>query len=584
MLVEPGYQKSTDAALANGLAPVWIPPWLPNETLYSWCSRYHRVAGGPRASSTCMRLFDHPRAGLSHDVPGRVGTLASRAGGRLGSANEILLSRTVVGYYMRLRPIAEARVVLEQLTNTGVRGLKARLGWLATRFGAAHPLRACSQCLEEDLRRHEVALWRLAHQLPGVWACSRHGQRLWATPLKANGLQRFQWLLPDDLPSTARTALSDGAWEASARSAKEVAAATATFVRDWRQPPLEHVKVAAAVLARLVELGLATSSGRLKSSSLSNEFAQHLRTYREWPEASALCVGSDAALCVLRRVLDVRERPLHPLRYIVTVLWLFESWAAFERAYDTTVERSSATEGVAPQLAQTSTGPRDAFFQHVHRGCTVSAAARLSGIDAETGLTWAAQAGMTIHRRPKVLVPSTRKLIERALAQGKPKASIARAHDVSIVTVTRVLRSCPKLQGERNQSIFKMQQSKARRQLTTCLARHPEQGVNQLRTRCPAAYMWLYRHDRTWLREQLVTLPPRERHQATRVDWALRDQAFARAVEALKHERTPDGAGANSWTPMDLIRAVPALRSKMRHLAKMPLTVAALGLPQFQKA
>lgn len=36
----------------------WTPPWIEGETLFSLCSRYHRIAGGHRASDTCQRLFD----------------------------------------------------------------------------------------------------------------------------------------------------------------------------------------------------------------------------------------------------------------------------------------------------------------------------------------------------------------------------------------------------------------------------------------------------------------------------------------------------------------------------------------------
>ena len=202
------HSQATSALVGDTQNEVWVPPWLEDETLYSLCGRFHRIAGQRLASSTCMHLFGHPRAGVSHDLPGAIAALTSRTGGRLGTAREVVLERTVLGYYLRFRSRDVQENAIAQLLHSGPAGMKARLGWLATRMGAAHPLCACDQCVQEDIDRHHIPTWRLVHQLPGVWVCPVHGAPLWGAGAKIHGVQRFQWL--SQWRQRAARQLSDG--------------------------------------------------------------------------------------------------------------------------------------------------------------------------------------------------------------------------------------------------------------------------------------------------------------------------------------------------------------------------------------
>ena len=152
----------------------WIPPWIRGESLFGLCSRYHRIAGHGPASTTSMRLFGHPRVGTNHDLPGRIDELVKRSGGQLGDAECVLWQRTLMGYYMRFLGESAAQRAISVLRAQGPATLKAQLGWLASRFGASHPLRACPACVKEDLLSHQIPTWHLAHQLPGVWLCPTH--------------------------------------------------------------------------------------------------------------------------------------------------------------------------------------------------------------------------------------------------------------------------------------------------------------------------------------------------------------------------------------------------------------------------
>jgi hypothetical protein len=46
--------------------------WLPDETLFSLCSRYHRASGNQLPTTTCKALFGHKLQGAAHDFPARL--------------------------------------------------------------------------------------------------------------------------------------------------------------------------------------------------------------------------------------------------------------------------------------------------------------------------------------------------------------------------------------------------------------------------------------------------------------------------------------------------------------------------------
>ncbi|TXC66767.1 hypothetical protein FSC37_15980 [Piscinibacter aquaticus] len=183
-------QPSTGRPNAD-LFAAWFPTWIPGETLYGVCARYHRIAGSALSSETCLRLFGHPRAGLAHDLTGRIATLAERTSALLGTPEQILLGHTVLGYYLYLREPALRRRLIDELSHQSPRALKSRLGWLASGLGAAHPLKACEECGREDEKQGRCPTWYLVHQLPGVWLCPTHRRPLWVTRWKVNGLHRF---------------------------------------------------------------------------------------------------------------------------------------------------------------------------------------------------------------------------------------------------------------------------------------------------------------------------------------------------------------------------------------------------------
>lgn len=148
-----------------------VDTWLQGETVFSLVSRQHALSVHAKPADTCLHWFGHSRTGSAHDLPARLATFTARTKGRFGSTSSVIYKHTLLPYYLPFRSAQDSANAVAAMSGESIGSLKAQLGILATRFGAAHPLKACKCCIEQDEANHHVAYWHVEHQLPGVWIC-----------------------------------------------------------------------------------------------------------------------------------------------------------------------------------------------------------------------------------------------------------------------------------------------------------------------------------------------------------------------------------------------------------------------------
>ncbi len=239
--------------MKDGLFPSHTPflPWLPGETLFSLCSRHHRLWGHSSSWKSTQMLLGGRRAGAQHDFPSAIDEFVRRTDAAFGTAATIAKERTLLRYYRPFVPAHEVGDIVRTMRGPSVAHLKFRLGLLTSRFRANHPLKACETCLRTDWEEHGWVYWHLQHQFPGVWVCPWHGQPLLTSKLKSTGVERFQWHLPD---ASALTAGWSPGPAGSEWALLRLANLTAGLVEHpgpdgWLDPPA----VQAALRARLTD-------------------------------------------------------------------------------------------------------------------------------------------------------------------------------------------------------------------------------------------------------------------------------------------------------------------------------------------
>ncbi len=557
-----------------------ISQWLPDETLFSLCSRFHRISGNRRPDQTCLQLFGHARQGSTHDFPARLGEFERRTNGTLGSAEEIARQRSLLPYFFPFRTPEDAQNALAAVTSGAVAGLKARLGVLASRFGAAHPLKACRQCMGEDERRLHTSYWHREHQWPGALVCVKHGRLLDVGLGKVNAEGRFHWYLPDDLR------LSPVLKGSLTAQQHQFLASLSGFASGLGNLPVgfhfDQKSVSRAYRQRLVELGLSRSTTNMKLT----EFDSYLISTVGWLETALglECLsGATTALSTqfARLVRGARGGP-HPLRHVLLAAALFNSWETFLGGYRAAMKQDDAlgTFELNEDSAEEPTGSeqerRGLLLQAVARGASASAAARAVGVAVATAMAWLSDLGQQVPRRPKSLTEDRARLATLRLRQGADKSKVAAAVSMSPETITRLIRTTPGLHLAWRIARMERQRRVARAAWTRTATRLGDPSPKQLRDMQPAIFAWLYRNDKAWLQDFTRRLTPARKSNHAHIKWDSRDADLAAAIrQAALRIIGRDSTGTVKLS--QLCDAIDGLKGRLSSLDRLPLTRAAIA-------
>lgn len=559
------------ASQAGLFAEPSIGPWLPDEIVFSLASRHHRLSGNHSHETTCLQLFGHRRMGCAHDFPCRIDELARRVDGVLGDAPSIIRDHTILPYYLPLRSRDAARSAIAAMRGPSIGSLKFTLGLLTSRFRAHHPLKACPDCMLEDREQWRVAYWHRAHQLPGYWICTKHRQLLLECDVKSTGVGRFGWVLPDRGNLRLRVTAAAGLDETLTALSQ---AAEGLCCLDAGALDAGHLRQ--IHLTALHQLGLATSSGRLRARKVAQAYLAYSLPLRAIPELVSLPLTTHEAEAQVRRLLYPARSGTHPIRHLLLIVWLHGSWSAFLNRYRDAQTGSSVLSkpsGAHPR-SPNETSKRRVLSLVAHEGRSVSGAAQEVGVDYATAAAWVAQRGHTIARRPKALRGAARRRVSGLLKRGLDVPAVAATSGFSQSTIHRMLSSEPGLYAAWKDAKWRQARKAAREAWVESRGAHPLSGVKVWRALAPAAYAWLYRNEPAWLQSQSKGPRPAS-FRSPAVNWDERDLAISAAVRrvALMIRSLQSGARV---TLGQLCQEMPELKAKLGCLDRLPLTRTAL--------
>ncbi len=560
--------------------------WLPDEIVFSLCSRYHLLAGNAFASTTCEELFGHARQGTQHDLPCRLDEFARRTAGHLGSALAIIQAHTLLPFYLPFRAAADATDANVAMRGPAIGALKYRLGISTSRFRANHPLKACCECLEVDEAEHGVGYWHRAHQFPGVWICAAHQAPLLTSTVKSTGVGRFDWHLPgmEHLTAASLTRNQNASQRATLEALAKFAQLAAELPRVPEGMRFESQPLLSTYHRALTQSGFTTASGGLKLRMIGDAYASAIAPLRSIYELSALPATAAEARTSVGGLVREPRTGTHPLRHLALIYWLFGSWRTFWDAYsqaaDEVTSESRNSEAKLGGQPITATGVDERAVRIVelirNDGHSVTHAARLVGVDTTTAMVWAARAGIAIPRRPKLLDESARLRLRRDLQRGHDKQVVATKYGISIQTVTTTLRTQVGLHAAWKAAQFEAARRAARSAWQDAIHRQGHAGIKAVRTLVPAQYGWLYRNDRAWLTSTCAALPAARRSNNSQVDWDERDTALSEQVQRVLLQLT-QSAPKGKVALWQVYQVIPELKAKLGSLHRLPLTQRALA-------
>ncbi|MGY3170874.1 hypothetical protein ACVWYU_000247 [Pseudomonas sp. TE12234] len=444
--------------------------WFEDETFYSLCCRQHKFLGNLKTSDTLDWLFSRHHDTITQDFPRNLGSLTTQAPSAWGDPTSIIREHTILPLFFPFQSDQQIPELVQSAEISHIGAIKYRLGLLAGRFGAEHPLKACTACMAKDLDIHGVAFWHLSHQYPGVVLCPIHGLVLRESAVNCQWPGRLQFALPcDDVlaPQTASVSSTE-AHEALQRLGKGVLD-LASYAMSRRFNPMIVRFVYQNALTQLCITG---QDGALIATSFS-EYASLLQTYAPLHTLPKTTQGAEAFLKQLTRN---PRGCYHPLKHLTIITWLFGRLESFIEAYDRLERLLQLPEGPIAQLE---------FLK------AVTAAPNSGELFAEKPLN-----------KPENLKPKIHDAALKRLMNGDSADSITAKFRQPICTANGFPSSAQmvlKLRAERlQQTALREHRSKWH---DTVLA-HSGASAKSIRLEIPGIYAWLYRNDRVWLLAQ----------------------------------------------------------------------------------
>lgn len=309
----------------------FVPPFLPDQTLYSWNSMFHVLSGAVSEAETRKTLYGSVGAGRHFHIPSHLDALCARTEGALGDPERILQTATTVPFYTQFKSPSTSLEILSKLRSPQCAGTAQTLGIANSGYYALPPRRGCVDCVREDKAEHGFSYWHRAHQLPGVQVCHKHHTPLFCIPLEPRHRRRARFSLPEvELARGAQIAFLNP--DPRARHHLSRLAVVAMDMANYRSSTGWDRDQLRLVFQRAVqERKVLSTSGILDPLLLEMDYRQHFASVSYISEFSVAINqrGIYAAWCLLEGVV----RPTHPLEWVLNIEWLFGTWTNFVVRY-----------------------------------------------------------------------------------------------------------------------------------------------------------------------------------------------------------------------------------------------------------
>ncbi|AKA83569.1 TnsD family transposase [Pseudomonas synxantha] len=505
--------------------------WLPDETLFSLCSRQHLVMGNLDPATTSTAVLGLSEKFIKHDIPCGIAALEQNGFHYWGNAESILLHHTIFSVFIPFQNKTKIEDAIITIKGDRIDSLKYRLGLVSSGFGAEHPLKACPYCMREDVYAHGIAYWHLTHQYPGVLICPRHQAWLMVSTKSRRWSGRFEWSLPT----------------------KDCLIQQASSQKLWLRPAflnLANNVIDLAVIGRVMSLESCAVAATYRTAVLqggrSASLLDRIEPLRRFHLFESLPEDEKSTESFMSQLIRPPRRSIHPLKHLLLIDWLFDDLHSFLKAYDAEVAR------LVQRVASTTS--RKPYKQ-----------VSLSNAAAPTKNT----------PRPKRLKGELKEVLLSKLGKGIPKQKLCEEFKITVSTINRLLRAHPATNALAIEVRHSRELAEHRAQWQYLHSLHPELGVQALRNTIPSLYSWLYRNDKTWLmaEEQTFIKPAHvERHT---VDWEARDSRLLSmlrtACEAVA------GLQRGPITTTELYARVPMLSSCLENRDRYVLSRAYLS-------
>lgn len=473
---------------------------IDGETLYGWMGRYHRLSGYVYPKGTSMLLFGD-FAGFKQDFLSQLDHFVSVTNGVFGDAETLAHERSLWGFFTPFQPEIVVNRLMQKMKGKSVQTLKFELGLLSYRLGAFHRLKACPDCIREDIEKYSISTWHLEHQWPTSWVCRRHRQVLNIVKRDLGHNRYRNYILPQEV--------STDEWEAFHvfhTKQKNILIKVVDFTANFalkRQCFLDRSLLRYTYLIGAMRRGWIQPMGFVKPK-LWVEFQKYYAVLNEVHGYSQnQTVGKQEFVA---KLMNHDTRRQHPTRHYLLMAFLFDSIDEFDATYAQV--RVAFEEGGFPCVSDLLNIDlrRDLRRLLQEENMTINRAANTLNIEHYQAAHFIEMDGI-VCRRNFVLDAEQEQRLKELLIQGVGRREIELEFGMKKYYFVYYLCRNPHLRKIWRERNCERIRNDSREQYQRLLEQKgAETTVHQVQCSSKKLFNWLRNHDFDWL---IKNSPPR---------------------------------------------------------------------------
>lgn len=455
------------------------PNLFSDETLYSYLSRVHYLWGASNPRNTSKDWFAKQGMSIDQRLPIGLGMISNSTGYSLA---HLLQNHTCFPLYQYFCP----ELTKLESTLKGVDGTALANVSQSAKMGMKTRHQFCPKCAEDDCDVHGIAYWHLSHQIWGVRTCCAHHCELVAQKASPR-----QYELPSLNQNIATQPVSQD-WMTF----------TTYMVEKLKESRIKTAHGALLkqthLLSEIEERGLLKGSKHINMATLLH----HINAYAEKLDLPPFFTDT-----TLRHVIKNGPASAHPFKslFLMFVLKQLDYYHQPSAIVASNIRPAGTTD----------------YVQLLKEEGSLRAVARKTGKNLSSLRVIAKANKIKIdERRQRITIDIEKQIIEMCV-EGIHREIVANKFKISKGAVEQIIQTVDGLSSRRKLLRVNERKRHARGALLMYLSNHPNSTRKHVRSNMNADYMWLYKHDKTWLFENLPQKQVSAYHGG--VLWAKRD-------------------------------------------------------------
>lgn len=514
-----------------------------DELIYSAIARYHYYTGNVDFKDTLEELFGKRSIIPSFEIGSNIEALAKRLGNKYTS-DYIINNHTIFPFYSPFMTKKRRQQILREIKFMDGKGLYAGLGIIAGGICRKKYIYYCPLCAKEEIAKYGEAYIHREHQLQGVVLCYKHGIQLRKYPISKKDVSRIQYIRLNTkllrLESLRQEKVKYE--ELLLKIAKD-----AYYLLTEDLSKFSKEKLWKKYKSLLYERELRTPSGRIKQRELYEEFTHFYP--KEFLSLLESSVDYDNEFNWLKVITRNEARAVHPIRHLLLINFLEGDISKFFKAEK--CEYKPFGKGPWPCLNIASEHYKKEVITSLKITEDYKTKAPVGTFTCSCGFVYSRKGpdkterdrykagrikcfGAVWENKLKALVTAKKyglREISRSM-NCDPRTVVRYADKLGVKDLlnTQLKTSCTK-EEHKNQKVITGEAYK--KDVIEFIKDNKVSTRQQVRNSLKKQYIWLYRHDKIWLQNNLPESIPRGKrnsNELTKVDWDKRDAQYLKLL------------------------------------------------------